>query len=100
MELDQEADFIGKQALREIRDGDLLDRKLVGIDIGGEPMTDEGALNDFWPLVKGDAAARQGDRGRVVAPARAQHRLRVGADSVGGARMPSSRPRRRGGASR
>ena len=23
--------------------------------IGGEPMTDEGALNDFWPLMKGDA---------------------------------------------
>ena len=64
VELDQEADFIGKQALREIRDGDLLDRKLVGIDIGGEPMTDEGALNDFWPLVKGDAKL-----GRVTAGA-------------------------------
>ena len=48
----------------EIRDGDLLDRKLVGIDIGGEPMTDEGALNDFWPLVKGDARL-----GRVTAGA-------------------------------
>jgi len=55
VELDQEALFIGKQALREIRDGNLLDRKLVGIEIGGEPMTDEGALNDFWPLVEGDA---------------------------------------------
>ena len=55
VELDQDAQFIGKQALREIRDGDLLDRKLVGIEIGGDPMTDEGALNDFWPLLEGDA---------------------------------------------
>ena len=49
------ADFLGRRRLEEIRDGDLLDRKLVGIEIGGEPMTDEGALNDFWPLVEGDA---------------------------------------------
>ena len=27
-----------------------VDRKLVGVDIGGAPMTDEGALNDFWPI--------------------------------------------------
>ena len=27
-----------------------MDRKLVGIDIAGTPMTDEGALNDFWPV--------------------------------------------------
>jgi glycine cleavage system aminomethyltransferase T len=49
VELDQEDDFIGKRALARIaREG--VDRKLVGIDIGGEPMTDEGALNDFWPI--------------------------------------------------
>jgi glycine cleavage system aminomethyltransferase T len=64
VELDQEIDFIGKEALREIRDGNLIDRKLVGIEIGGDPMTDEGALNDFWPLVDGDATV-----GRVTAGA-------------------------------
>src|SRR3990170_958128 len=64
VELDQDADFIGKQALREIRDGDLLDRKLVGIEIGGDPMTYEGALTDFWPLFKGDARL-----GRITAGA-------------------------------
>jgi aminomethyltransferase len=55
VEWDQDADFLGRRRLEEIRDRDLLDRKLVGIEIGGEPMTDEGALNDFWPLMKGDA---------------------------------------------
>jgi aminomethyltransferase len=64
VEWDQEADFIGRQRLQEIRDGDLLDRKLVGVEIGGAPMTDEGALNDFWPLFKGDARI-----GRITAGA-------------------------------
>ncbi len=64
VELEQEADFIGKRRLTEIRDGNLLDRKLVGIEIGGEPMVDEGALNDFWTLFKGEAAL-----GRVTAGA-------------------------------
>jgi aminomethyltransferase len=64
VEWDQPEDFLGRARLEEIRDGDLLDRKLVGIDLGGEPMRDEGALNDFWPLVKGDARL-----GRVTAGA-------------------------------
>ena len=64
VELSQDADFIGKDALTDIADGELLDRKLVGIDIGGEPMTDEGALNDFWPLFKGEARL-----GRITAGA-------------------------------
>jgi aminomethyltransferase len=63
VELDQEADFIGKDALRRIRD-EGVDRKLVGVEIGGPPMSDEGALNDFWPVLDGD------DRvGRITAGA-------------------------------
>ncbi len=63
VELDQEGDFIGRDALRRIRD-EGVERKLVGIVIGGDPMTDEGALNDFWPVLAG------GDRvGRVTAGA-------------------------------
>jgi glycine cleavage system aminomethyltransferase T len=56
VELDQPQDFIGKDALARIAE-EGVDRKLVGIDIGGSPMTDEGALNDFWPVVDpaGDA---------------------------------------------
>jgi aminomethyltransferase len=64
VEWDQEEDFIGRGRLEEIRDGDLLDRKLVGIGIGGEPMVDEGALSEAWTLLKGDATL-----GRVTAAA-------------------------------
>ena len=49
VELDQEQEFIGKAALARIAE-EGVDRKLVGVDIGGAPMTDEGALNDFWPV--------------------------------------------------
>jgi glycine cleavage system aminomethyltransferase T len=63
VELDQEADFIGKDALSRVRE-EGVDRKLVGIVIHGEPMTDEGALNDFWPVV-----ADGGRVGRVTAGA-------------------------------
>jgi aminomethyltransferase len=64
VELDQEQDFIGKTWLARLAD-EGVDRKLVGIDIGGAPMTDEGALNDFWPV-----CAPGGERiGRVTAGA-------------------------------
>ncbi|HTG47605.1 MAG TPA: glycine cleavage T C-terminal barrel domain-containing protein [Actinomycetota bacterium] len=56
VEFDQEQDFLGKDALLRLRDAGV-DRKLVGIDIGGEPMTDEGALNDFWPVLAADGDA-------------------------------------------
>lgn len=62
VEWDQEADFLGRSRLEEIRDGNLVDRKLVGLEIGGEPMRDEGALNDFWPLYDADARV-----GRITA---------------------------------
>jgi len=64
VELDQSQPFIGQEALARLRDRGV-DRKLVGIDIGGDPMTDEGALNDAWPV-----HAPGGDRiGRVTAGA-------------------------------
>jgi aminomethyltransferase len=64
VELDQEPDFIGKDSLRRIAE-EGVDRKLVGIDIGGAPMTEEGALSDFWPVHEPG-----GDRiGRVTAGA-------------------------------
>ncbi|MDQ4109006.1 MAG: glycine cleavage system protein T [Actinomycetota bacterium] len=49
VELEQDGDFIGRGALRRIAD-EGVDRKLVGIDIEGARMTDEGALNDLWPV--------------------------------------------------
>ena len=64
VELDQSADFMGKGALERLAETGV-DRKLVGIDIGGDPMTDEGALNDVWPV-----QAAGGERiGRVTAGA-------------------------------
>jgi glycine cleavage system aminomethyltransferase T len=68
VELDQEQDVMSKGELRRILEGNLLDRKLVGIEIGGAPMTDEGALNDFWPLLKGDTRL-----GRITAGAWSPH---------------------------
>jgi aminomethyltransferase len=49
VELGQEADFTGKSELARIAEQGV-DRKLVGIEIDGDPMTDEGALNDFWAV--------------------------------------------------
>jgi aminomethyltransferase len=49
VELDQDQDFIGRTALAKLAE-EGVDRKLVGVDIGGDPMTDEGALNDVWPV--------------------------------------------------
>jgi aminomethyltransferase len=52
VELDQDAEFIGKDALRRIAERGV-DRKLVGVEIDGAPMVDEGALNEFWPVLDG-----------------------------------------------
>ena len=49
VELDQAQDFMGKAALARLAETGV-ERKLVGIDIEGDPMTDEGALNDLWPV--------------------------------------------------
>ena len=64
VELEQEADFVGKQALARIAE-EGVDRKLVGIRIEGDPMTDEGALNEFWPVID----ASEQPIGRVTAGA-------------------------------
>ena len=65
VELDQEQDFIGRTALEKLAE-EGVDRKLVGVDIGGAPMTDEGALNDFWPVREANGSTRIG---RVTAGA-------------------------------
>jgi glycine cleavage system aminomethyltransferase T len=64
VELDQPQDFMGKEALSQIAD-EGVSRKLVGVEIGGDPMTDEGALNDFWSVRGSDGASI----GRVTAGA-------------------------------
>src|ERR671925_1284550 len=50
VDLDQEADFIGKAALRRIRD-EGVKQKLVGVDIDGEPLGTyiDNEMLDFFP---------------------------------------------------
>jgi glycine cleavage system aminomethyltransferase T len=81
VELGQEQDFMGKAALMRLVEAGV-DRKLVGVDIGGDPMTDEGALNDFWP-VRASAGA---PIGRITAAAWSPRLER----NVGFAWVPSS----------
>jgi glycine cleavage system aminomethyltransferase T len=51
VDLDHEADFIGKQALARIA-ADGVDRLVVGVEIGGDPII--GYLDDYLPVVDGD----------------------------------------------
>jgi aminomethyltransferase len=50
VDLDMEADFIGKAALTKIAEQGV-NRKQVGIEIDGEPLTS--ANNEFWPIIVG-----------------------------------------------
>jgi len=51
VDLDQEADFIGKDALTRIRD-EGIDRKLVGVELGGPPLGayNDGSMPDVFPV--------------------------------------------------
>ena len=51
VDLDQEADFIGKQALKRIQQ-EGVKRRLVAVEIGGEPIA--GGNQHFWPVYAGD----------------------------------------------
>ena len=56
IDLDQPDDFIGKDALRKIKD-DGVKRRLVGVEIDGEPLTETN--REFWPVkVGGQAVGR------------------------------------------
>jgi aminomethyltransferase len=50
VDLDQEADFIGKQALARIAE-EGVSRKVVGVEIGGDPLI--GYLDDYLPVTEG-----------------------------------------------
>jgi glycine cleavage system aminomethyltransferase T len=51
VDLDQDADFMGKAALRRIKE-EGLSQKLVGVDIGGGPVGsyNDGSMIDFFPV--------------------------------------------------
>jgi glycine cleavage system aminomethyltransferase T len=54
VELEQEQDFIGREALRAVRDRGV-DRKLVGVEIGGSKLGayNDGSMPDFFPVRSG-----------------------------------------------
>ena len=54
LDLDMDADFIGKQALRKIRDTGV-SRRFVGLEIDGSPI--EGSNAENWPILGVDGAA-------------------------------------------
>ena len=51
VDLGQEADFVGKQALARIKEEGIT-RKLVGVEIGGQPLGayNDGSMVDFFPV--------------------------------------------------
>jgi glycine cleavage system aminomethyltransferase T len=49
VDLDQEADFIGKEALRRVAEKGV-SRKVVGVEIGGDPLV--GYIEDYLPVVE------------------------------------------------
>jgi len=73
----QQADFIGKDALKRIA-AKGVQRKLVGVDIGGEPMTAEGALSDFWPVRENGAVPWTRPSPRFLSSTREGHPEVVG----------------------
>jgi aminomethyltransferase len=54
VDLDQEADFMGKEALRRIKQ-EGVKQKLVGVDVGGEPLGTyiDNEMIDFFPAYAG-----------------------------------------------
>jgi aminomethyltransferase len=51
VDLEQEADYVGKEALRRIKQ-EGIKRKLVGVEIGGEKLGsyNDGSMIDFFPV--------------------------------------------------
>jgi glycine cleavage system aminomethyltransferase T len=51
VDLEQDADFVGKEALRRIKAGGI-SRKLVGVEIGGRPLGsyNDGSMIDVFPV--------------------------------------------------
>ena len=81
VDLDQEADFMGKAALKRIK-AEGVSQKLVGVDIDGEPLGSyiDNEMLDFFPVSVGRERRRPRDVGLLLAAAREEHRVRDAAD--------------------
>jgi aminomethyltransferase len=53
VDLDQEADFVGKEALKRVK-AEGIKRKLVGVELGGQKLGsyNDGSMIDFFPVHK------------------------------------------------
>ena len=51
VDLDQEIDFIGKEALKKIK-SDGISKKLIGVEIDGDPI--KSVPENFWPVLDAD----------------------------------------------
>jgi aminomethyltransferase len=62
VDLNQEADFIGKEALKRIK-AEGIKRKLVGVEIGGERLGSyiDGTMIDFFPVYEKGGTNRIGN---------------------------------------
>jgi glycine cleavage system aminomethyltransferase T len=60
VDLEQEADFVGKEALRRIKEEGIT-RKLVGVEIGGDKLGSyiDSSMIDFFPVYSGGARIGQ-----------------------------------------
>ena len=87
VDLEQEADFMGKEALKRIK-AEGVTRKLVGVDIEGEPLGELHRQRDArrLPGVGGRERRRQGHVGVLLAAAGEEHRVRDAADRAHRAR--------------
>ena len=73
---EQDADYIGKDALERIR-REGVSRKLVGIEIEGEPVDQP---TQHWPVSHEGSVVGHVTDACLVAAAGEEHRIRVGAD--------------------
>ena len=81
VELDNDNRFVSRAALERIRSRGVR-RKLVGVRIEGEPLGMW--LEDFWPVKSGGEVVGHRDVRELLAAARAEHGVRLGADRAGG----------------
>lgn len=64
VDLDQEADFIGKEALKRIK-AEGVQRKLVGVELHGEPLP--GWPEEFWPVYEHSSSENGSQVGHMTA---------------------------------
>ena len=88
---EQDADYIGKEALERIR-REGVSRKLVGIELEGEPVDQP---TQHWPAAARRRRRRPRHRRMLVAAPGEEHRLRLGADRARRARHTARRRDRR-----